>query len=709
MESIQEKRLSLAILLLVVLVQAVALAPELSTAAYRNNDSVSHFALIKGMVAAVEHGDNPLDFWSAETSLGVPLARSYQPLSHFIVAGLYFAMGKAVSLMTIFLWAKYLSMILLPVSFYIAARWLDLSPLTAAAAALLSPLIAGPGPGQLGIELRSWMGFGVYPQAVGASLLLLSIGLSFKAIRTGKHVTPAGALIGLTLLAHLIYGWMGALIACLIAIMPDRDVPRLLRIRRTAVMGVVAALIAAFQLTPLIADGYLINRSRLEPADKYDSFGAGKVLQWLFSGQLMDHDRPPALSLLAFCGAAILLWRYYKTRKLKCAETFLLLAAAFWLLVFFGRPTWGALLTLIGATRDLHLHRVLGAVQIFLVFLAAIGLATVWSEASRRWHVAAAVAVTLVLVVPMVMERATFVETHTSQGQETFTAVQRDGHILDQVIALAQQRGGRVFAGLPDTWGKRLTLGRTPVYAFLMTSLTPTLSNAYNQTALPSDLIPHFNQSRPIEYRVFNIRTVITLPVGGAPAFLKPLADIGHYRVLDAPGEGYFGLVDVVAVADTTRDNFYDLNDPWLHSDWPEKDQYIWLDFQGEAPKDLPRVTPGYLPPVPAAASAGATLNGRQNWQVYETDLDAQRPAWVLFRMTYHPNWKLLVDGQPGKTAMLSPGFVGAQVTAGRHHVVCRYVPGSSKVVLAFAGLGIVLLMTGFEYGRGRVKLIKHP
>src|SRR5438270_9600512 len=126
MESIQEKRISLAILLFVVLVQAFALAPELSTAAYRNNDSVSHFALIKGMVAAVEHGDNPLDFWSAETSTGVPLARFYQPLSHLIVAGLYFALGKGVSAMTLFLWAKYLSMVLLPVSFYVAARCLDL-------------------------------------------------------------------------------------------------------------------------------------------------------------------------------------------------------------------------------------------------------------------------------------------------------------------------------------------------------------------------------------------------------------------------------------------------------------------------------------------------------------------------------------------------------------------------------------------------------
>jgi len=236
----------------------------------------------------------------------------------------------------------------------------------------------------------------------------------------------------------------------------------------------------------------------------------------------------------------------------------------------------------------------------------------------------------------------------------------------------------------------------------------PTVTNAYNQTALPSDLIPRFDQSKAIEYRVFNIRTVISLPVAGAPAFLRPIADIGHYRVLEAPGEGYFGLVDVVAAADTTRDNFYDLNDPWLHGDWPEKNQYIWLDFHGEAPKDLPRVTAGYFPPVPASStSPGAVLNERQNWQVYEADLDVQRPAWVLFRMTYHPNWKLLVDGQQVKTTMLSPGFVGAQVAAGRHHVVCRYVPGNNKLMLALAGFGLVLLMGAFEYGRHRVKLQK--
>src|SRR5207247_1855772 len=143
--------------------------------------------------------------------------------------------------------------------------------------------------------------------------------------------------------------------------------------------------------------------------EKYDSFGAGKVLQWLFTGQLMDHERVPVLTLLVFAGCALLVWRWRKTRELGDAHGFLLLGGAFWLMVFFGRPTWDGLLTLIGATRDLHLHRVIGAVQVFLVFLAAIALAALWHEMARRWNAAAAAVLTAALLAPIAIERVKWI------------------------------------------------------------------------------------------------------------------------------------------------------------------------------------------------------------------------------------------------------------------------------------------------------------
>ena len=86
-------------------------------------------------------------------------------------------------------------------------------------------------------------------------------------------------------------------------------------------------------------------------------------------------------------GALLILWKLYRDRRLPAQEGFVLSAAVLWLLVFFGRPTWGPLLLLLGATRDLHLHRVVGAVQIFFVLLAAIAMAAGWRELARRGYV----------------------------------------------------------------------------------------------------------------------------------------------------------------------------------------------------------------------------------------------------------------------------------------------------------------------------------
>src|SRR5262249_34888005 len=151
----REKKLSLAIVALVIVVQAIVLAPELSTSAVRENDAINHYTMTRQMVDAVEHGDNPLDFWSPESSLGMPIVRTHQPLAHILVAGAYFVLGKSVSVMTVMVWARYLFMLLLPLSCYAGMVLMEFPPLTAAAGALLLPMVAGPNMGVLGMEIRS--------------------------------------------------------------------------------------------------------------------------------------------------------------------------------------------------------------------------------------------------------------------------------------------------------------------------------------------------------------------------------------------------------------------------------------------------------------------------------------------------------------------------------------------------------------------------
>lgn len=688
---IREQRFALFVLLAVVLVHAVSLSAELTLGRVTGNDNISHLSLLKGMVRAVETGQNPLDFWSPEASLGSPILRTYQPLAHALVALIYFALGKTVSLTTVFLWVRYLSIVLLPAGFFAAARLMGFSPLTAAASALLAPLLSTAN--FYGLDDSSYVtaGRGLFPQSVAAILLLLAIGYGFRAVRTGRVWALAGLFLGLTATCHFIYGWMGAVTLCLAALLPDPDAARWLRIRRIVCIGMVAAALSAFQLLPVLLDGRILNHSHWEESWKWDSYGAASVLTNLFSGELLDHARPPVLSLLTLCGAGLLLWTLWKTRLARPREGFVLAAAFLWLLIFFGRPTWGPLLMLLGVTRDLHLHRTIGGLHIFLVLLGAIAMAAGWRELGRRGHAAIAVIATFLLLAPMIVERARYLAHNEAEGSERLSAVDAEQGSLDAVMSNLARAGGRAYAGSGLGWGPQFQVGGIPFFAFLNTSLIPQVSTTYHMLALTAEILPLFDESRPAHYNLFHVTSGVAPPnrVSALPGFLSKRGAAGRFQIFNAPGGGYFDLVNTSGVVAANKDNFFALNEEWLKSDAVEKKTHLLLDF-GDGPPSI----------ASSDAPAGAVRGERQVGQVYSAEVDASRPAYALFKMTWHPNWVARVDGKVQKTAMLSPGFIGVPVAPGQHQLVLSYEPGWWKVWLALGGLLAALSAVAAErYG----------
>ena len=65
----------------------------------------------------------------------------------------------------------------------------------------------------------------------------------------------------------------------------------------------------------------------------------------------------------------------------------------------------------------------------------------------------------------------------------------------------------------------------------------------------------------------------------------------------------------------------------------------------------------------------------------------ANRPAVVMLKATYHPRWKVTVDGKPAKTQMLAPSFVGVAVPAGPTLVEFRYEPYPDYWLLFLIGV----------------------
>jgi hypothetical protein len=689
------------------------LAPELAISRIDLNDNVLHYALAARMAEAIEHGENPFDHWVSEWTLGYPVPRTYQPLGSFALAALYLTLGKSVSLMSLFAWARFLLVLLFPLSVYRGARLMELDPLRAAAAALLAPLIATNGLYGLEHGSYAWRGSGLYAQAWAMHLLVLTLGFGYRAFAQGRGRTATGALLGLTFLSHFLYGYMAAFSMLLLAALHRTEELFLQRMARLAWIAAVSVALTASFLLPLWIDKPLINRSRWEAAWKWNSFGLGEVAGQLLSGGLLDFGRLPVLTLLAAAGVAawgLARWRppaaerFAANRTPSGALAFVVSGAALWLFLYCGRQSWGVLFSLLGASEETPLHRLIGGVHVFALLLSGIGLGSLWHWLclrSGRWGPLAALAATLVLLAPALAERNGFLAQGAEWGRQNLAAHALQAGDVERAMAEAKSNPGRTFAGLAGDWGRDFRVGSVPVFGLLATHGEPAIGMLYHAMALTADITVRFNEWRPDHYRLFNVSMLLADPSRRVADFLRPAGRHGPVQAYHAPGGGYFDLVRVPYSARTTRSGFYDINDAWLQSDWVEKRQHIRLDFDARVMPELPRLnSTATLPALEAAQGLGEIRGEVRSGEVYSAEVRAAEACYLLFKMTYHPNWKVLVNGEPRATVALSPGMLGVALTPGQYRVECRYEPEVWRMPLLAAGLlGGLLLLLGERRG----------
>lgn len=668
-----------AIVALVVIANAAALAPELEIGRVNLNDTVFHFTILDRLVQRPA-----LEFWMPEWSFGYPVLRGYQPLGHWLAAAAHFATFRQFPLDALFAFVRWALLALFPLTAYAACRWLPMTPITAAAVALLAPLAASPN--LYGLEYGSyiWRGNGLYTQLVAMHFFVLAIGAGCRAIRHGRAVWAAGLLLALTFLSHFIYGYMAALTLVLVAALPGDDTPARRRFTRLLWIAAMSIGLTAFQLLPIITDGPFINRSRWEPLWKWDSFGATEVLGLTATGDLLDARRLPVLSFLALAGA-IVAWR----RRRDFPTMFALAGAALWIFLFCGRASWGPLYKILGLSDAAQLHRFIGGAQWFLLLLAGIGLARMWT----RWPRFGAVALTALILWPAVAERRNFLREGEQWGRTNLAAYEANRDALQQTIAAARALGGRAYPGLAASWGSQLRIGYVPLYAFLSEAHVPAVAFLYHAMALPADVMVRFDENRPDHYRLFDVRSVIAESGRQLPPFLHQTLSSGPFRVLQAPPSGTITLVQVPQSVYVDRRTFYDVNDAWLQSPWPAADAHLALDYEGALPQ-LVRPRFGDLsalaqPPPPT--SCGTIVKQGGSGESYRAEIDVRGECVALFKMTYHPNWRATVDRIARPTVMLSPGFIGVPVPAGRHTIDLRYEASFARPLLLILALPLFI------------------
>jgi uncharacterized membrane protein len=693
----RSRSIGLALLALPILFNLILLSPEMIVGVQPVNDHLLHQAASQRAGEALFSGENPLDAWVGDFSLGYPLWRSYPPLPHFVTGILSRLASPFAEPSTIFLLLHYLLLSLLPAAFFLLAWELGLGWIASGAAAALSITLSGAGQfGRFGLSYGAqlWRGSGLYTQLWGITFALLGLALFLRLLRTGKWRVAAGVLLACACLSHFVAGYVAVVSAAWLSVFRTGGSPASSRLFRLLTTGLVVVLLTAFFVVPLALDSQWINHSRWEDSWKWDSFGATTIVDALIRGTLLDEGRLPVFTVLLFAGFLIALWRV-ATRQ---ASPSVAVLAVFWLLLFFGRETWGHLLKLFAVPDDMHVHRFQMAFEVFAVLLAGLTVGAIvdWlrPQHSRRSLLLACAAVAALLA-PLYWERLQFVQMNTRWGLGNLWAQQSEAQTLEPLLAeverLTRAGTGRVHAGKAASWGGSFKVGSTPVHGLLAKRRLPGSSFLYHSMSLASDTLVLMDDNAPADLALFGVRYVVAPSNWPVPPHVRFLSGSGRFRLYEVPGAGLFDVVDVPFAFEGRRQTFFEPSRAWLGHPLRQQNQYVAI-YPEAAPAGLYRSVlhrwDPLPPPTPDLIGPAGMITGHSRaGETYQAAVVANRSAHVLFRSSFHPGLKADIDGNVVSPVMVTPGLAAFPITPGQHQVRVYYEAGTMKSLLLWLGL----------------------
>jgi hypothetical protein len=664
------------------------------------NDDAEHVLFIQQASDAWARGEDPLDVWVPQIELGFPQFLYYQNLAHLFVVALGKLTFGLIPLRTLFDLVRYVLLIGFPLTVFWSMRHIGFSSVAAAIGAAAGALLSGGH--RYGFEYDSyvWRGLGVYTQIFGMHLSFIALATLHRVATRGSGVIAAALACAALALSHLIYAYMTAITAVVLLISGLTRANWVGRLLRFAAVGGLAAVIGAYMWVPFFAQAGYLNASPYLAQEKYDSFGAPTILGWLVSGDLLDHGRIPVLTALLAVGIAAAL--IMRTRLLVLTLGLFVL----WLVLYFGRPTLGPVADLLPLHDELLFHRFIGGVDLFAILLIGAGGAYLWdlarAELSAR-RLAAALAATAVLFAPALAERWSYYADNATWMRITQTAINADADAGTVLDALAAQPPGRTYAGLRTNWGGTLDFGipfnSVRMYNLLTYHRFDAVAPPYRGASLNSDLLFDFNDQDAAHYRLFDVQYVIAPPSATLARGLVPIVATPRYVLYRAPGGGYAEYA-AVARSETpvSQLDLWERARSWLRGGGATSWQFARYDYRQARPtpvgvpiSDCPRQSISYARPQSSRFDVLASC--------------ASDAAMVL-KVTYHPNWRVTVDGHQVDTFMVSPSYVGFAVPAGEHFITAEY--RSAPLKDALFGLGVLVLLASLGY-RWRAALAAAP
>ena len=689
-------------LLFAVTFNLVHLYPDVAIKIPDRNDIGMHLLYTDMAVKAITHGQDFTDPWQRTMGMGFPLFHYYQHLPHVTLALVHVLTLGVFPLADMLNWTTYLLLSFFPLSIFWSLRRFGFDRLLAAMGGLVASLTATNSLWGLGFEGYVFRGWGLYSQLWAMVLLPPALAQGYRVLQEGRGYFWATLLLAATLMSHLLYGYMAFLILGILTFIQPMDMsdPRSFlaavwrRWRRMIILFLLVVVVTSYFLIPLFLDRTYLNNNNL-PRITYDSFGHSAVLIGLAKGHLFDFGGFPSLTILMAVGFVFCLLRWRQERYLIPVTIFLL-----WLLLFFGRSTWGVLIDVLPMSRQLHMIRFMAMVHLGGIFLMAVALAAPWRWAVSRsnvWYFAGVLALTSLHLLPVYNERRSYLVENAFYLTESRQVLANEELELSALFGkLKQLPSGRIYAGLPENWGSQYVVGRIPMYFLLQQEGLDMTGWLYHRFSLSSSFERVFDETRPEQYNLFNVRYVVAPEAQVFPRFVKPLGQFGRHRLYQVQTTGYFDLVDSDLTFTGGKTDYWPAASNWMASGLLGVKQHPTVLFGSssrgikssiplsEASEVISKIQ------VSAGPSRGIVLSEEVGNNFFAADVNVKRDSMLMLKATYHPNWRATVDGEETDPVMLMPSVVEIQLPQGEHKVRLEYRPRSLRVVLL--GLGLLTL-----------------
>ncbi len=695
------------------------------------------------------------DHWVPNWAQGYNLPYYYSHLPQIVIVATYRLSSWFFSLFTIhyslftyYHWVIYLLLSLFPLTLFMALRVVGLSWVTAGFGALISTHLSTDGLYGLDPTSFLWRGYGLSSQLFAAFWLPLALAYAWRFFTTQssrRSLVLAIFSLAATTAGHLGIGMIAFMSVGVIAVAPYVHAflafdwngktfkEMLITGKKLLVLFGAVGLLLGYWIIPILLDDNYHNISVWDGVWKFDSFGYREVLKNLFNGDLFDFGRLPILTLLVGIGFFIALLNNQATGLASFAFLF-----AFWLLLYFGRTTWGGLVDLIPGMSEFHLSRFIVGVQAAGLFLIPIGIqwisSSVWQfvnvstkKMSHGYMVTLIVIIGLIWsVYPQTIRYAAHNDFLIKRANESFARDEADIRALFSTLETRLSSApGRVFAGRGGSWGRDFRIAETPIYMHLSTYGIPVILWLPQTWSPNSDTEQYFSESNAAHYTLYNVRYVVTptnLAKEHMQPFWKPLTSGKTWRLYEVAADGYITSGVKPAIVSTAKTDYRSLVRLWMHADYSTAGLYPELTFDPSYPKDtglpnfrmLDEVTykipdgslhnlfaeiPRYVNPSTMQQFNNVTILSQETDEdmVFRAKLEVKDPCvecLVVLRQSFHPSWRAMVDGKPASTFSVFPFYTAIQLdTPGAHEIVFSYEPSPLKQFLLFVSIMGLLTM----------------